>query len=67
MESFIVNQQFRVASVLDIAKKSFPFQGAVIKNTFSLPSFNQNFDAEKGITNPELLEDLKAIIQEFNA
>lgn len=55
------------ASVLDIAKKSFPFQGAAIKNTFSLPSFNQNFDTEKGIPNPELLENLKAIIQELNA
>lgn len=54
------------SSVLDIAKKLFPFQGAEIKNTFSLPSFNQNFDDEKGITNTELLDNLTSIINEIN-
>ena len=54
------------SSVLDIAQKSFPYQGAVIKNTFSLPSFYQNYDDEKGITHVELLEHLKAIINALN-
>lgn len=53
-------------SVLDIAKKLFPYQGAVVKNTFSLPSFYQNFDDETGITNSELAGNLKAIIAELN-
>ncbi len=54
------------SSVLDIAKNIFPYQAAVIKNTFSLPSFYQNFDDETGITNPELLDNLKTIIAELN-
>jgi hypothetical protein len=31
---------------LEIAKNRFPFQGAVVKGSFSLPSFNENFDAK---------------------
>jgi len=50
------------SSVLEIANKRFPFQGAVVKGSFSLPSFNDNFDAEKGITNEELKHDLLKII-----
>jgi chromate reductase, NAD(P)H dehydrogenase (quinone) len=50
------------ATVLESAKILFPFSGADVKATFSLPNFYQNFDFEKGITNIELLEDLKAII-----
>jgi chromate reductase len=53
------------SSVLEIAKKLFPYQGALIKNTFSLPSFYQNFEDEKGITNNELLNDLKNIVAEL--
>ena len=54
------------SSVLEIGKNLFPYQGAVIKNNFSLPSFHQNFDDKKGITNHELLNDLKIIISELN-
>ncbi|MCX6180387.1 MAG: NAD(P)H-dependent oxidoreductase [Bacteroidetes bacterium] len=54
------------ASVLDIAKNIFPRQGAIVKNTFSLPSFPQNFDDATGITNPDLLNQLKTIIKELN-
>jgi NAD(P)H-dependent FMN reductase len=54
------------ASVLEIAKNAFPRYGAVIKATFSLPSFNDNFDAENGkISNPELDKQLKEIINNF--
>ncbi len=35
-------------SVLEIAKNAFPRYGAIIKATFSLPNFNDNFDVEKG-------------------
>ena len=50
------------SSVLDIANKRFPFQGGMVKGSFSLPSFNDNFDAEKGITNEELKNQLLKIV-----
>ncbi|RDI52462.1 NADPH-dependent FMN reductase [Flavobacterium glaciei] len=54
------------ASVLEIAKKAFPFYGGNIKAAFSLPSFDANFDVEKGnISNPELDSQLKEIIKNF--
>ncbi len=54
------------ASVLEIAKNAFPRYGAVIKATFSLPSFNDNFDVDKGrISNPDLDKQLKDSIQNF--
>ena len=52
------------ASVLEIAKNAFPRYGADVKATFSLPSFNDNFDVEKGmISNIELDNQLKEIIK----
>ena len=54
------------ASVLEIAKSAFPRYGASIKNTFSLPNFNDNFDVEKGrISNEELDNQLKEIVKNF--
>jgi NAD(P)H-dependent FMN reductase len=55
------------ASVLESAKELFPRSGAVIKATFSLPSFNQNFDLEKGIINSELLDNLKVIVDQLQS
>ena len=55
------------ASVLDIAKTLFPRYGGNIKASFSLPSFNQNFDVEKGSISDENLDNqLKEIIRNFN-
>jgi chromate reductase len=54
------------ATVLESAKMLFPYAGADIKATFSLPSFYQNFDFDKGITNPEMLEKLKEILKNLN-
>jgi NAD(P)H-dependent FMN reductase len=51
------------STVLEIAKNRFPFQGAILKGTFSLPNFHENFDAGKGIINTELKQDLLKIIQ----
>lgn len=51
------------STVLEIAKNRFPFQGGIVKGSFSLPSFNDNFDTEKGIINLELKEELMKIIQ----
>ncbi len=54
------------ASVLEIAKSAFPRFGAILKATFSLPSFNDNFDVEKGrISNEELDKQLNDIIKGF--
>lgn len=50
------------SSVLEMANKRFPFQGAVVKGSFSLPSFNDNFDAEKGITNEDLKKELQNLV-----
>lgn len=50
------------ATVLEIAKSRFPFQGGIIKGSFSLPSFNDNFDDEKGIVNPVLKSQLLEIV-----
>jgi NAD(P)H-dependent FMN reductase len=41
------------SSVLE-SRKNLPFQGANVKGSFSLPSFNDNFDTKNGITNKEL-------------
>ena len=54
------------SSVLGIAKNAFPFYGGNIKATFSLPSFDANFDVTKGeISNAELDKQLKEIIKNF--
>ncbi len=50
------------ATVLEIAKNRFPFQGAIVKGSFSLPSFHQNFEGEKGIINVEFKNQLNEII-----
>lgn len=51
------------ASVLDIANNAFPRFGAVVKATYSLPSFNDNFDVEKAeISNQELRTELQKLI-----
>ena len=50
-------------SVLDRSKDRFPRHDANVLNTFSLPSFNENFDEEKGITNDDMRNELLEIIQ----
>ena len=55
------------ASVLDISKTLFPRYGGNIKASFSLPSFNQNFDVEEGKISDESLDNqLKEIVRNFN-
>jgi chromate reductase, NAD(P)H dehydrogenase (quinone) len=53
-------------TVLETAKNLFPFSGAQIKATFSLPSFYQNFDPTTGIKSPEHLAALKAIVAQLS-
>lgn len=45
--------------VLELAKNSFPHYGGNIIESFSLPSFNTNFDDDAGITNLKILNTLK--------
>jgi len=51
-------------SILEIAKNRFPFQGGVVKGTFSLPNFFENFDTAKGIVNQDLKNQLLGIIND---
>lgn len=51
------------SSVMEIALKRFPFDGAVIVGSMSLPSFNQNFSDAEGLTNPEFLARIKELVQ----
>ncbi len=44
-------------TVLDIAVKRMPFQGGIVAGSFSLPSFNENFDREKGIISNDALNN----------
>lgn len=50
------------ASVMEISEKYLPRFGAKIMATFSFPSFDLNFDNEKGIINEELKNKLMLII-----
>jgi len=50
------------SSVLEIAKNRFPFQGAVVKGSFSLPSFYENFDVVNGIIDNDLKHNLTQIV-----
>lgn len=55
------------ASVLEIAEKRFPYDGAEVLEVFSLPKFSEYFDADKGIINEEKLEELKEKTEKVKA
>ena len=50
------------SSVLEIASKRFPFQGGIVKGSFSLPSFYENFDVVNGIIHQEYKNQLLEIV-----
>lgn len=52
-------------SVLEIASKRFPFDGATLVETFSLPFFYEFFDAEKGILDQEKSKELEDKIEKI--
>ncbi len=58
------------ASVIELAKNRFPFNGGNIIETFSLPTFYDTFKEDVGITNETLQEELnnkvKIILQDFS-
>ena len=49
-------------TVLEIATKRFPFQGADVKGSFSLPTFYENFDDVNGIINMDFKNQLLQIV-----
>ncbi len=51
------------SSSLEIGLKRFPFDGAEIIGSMSLPSFNQNFSETEGISNPEYLAKVKELVK----
>lgn len=53
------------ASVLEIASKRFPFDGAQVLDTFSLPFFYEFFEAEKGIIDDEKSKELQLKIEKI--
>lgn len=55
------------ASVLNLAKTTLPHYGAKVVETFSLPSFYENFKAESGIVNVEFATELKTKIKKIKA
>jgi NAD(P)H-dependent FMN reductase len=54
-------------TVLAAALNRFPFHGAEIVGHFSLPKFNENFNAETGITEPQLLAAFNLMIEQAKA
>ena len=54
------------SGVLSSAKTAFPFQGAKVVGSFSLPSFFQNFSDTDGITDPVLIETFRAQLANLN-
>lgn len=52
--------------VIEAGKNRFTWNGASeVTNTFSLPAFGENFDAEVGIVHEEKLAELKEKLTEF--
>lgn len=52
-------------NVMNAAKSFFPSCGANIVESFSLPRFYKTFDEQKGIIDPELLEEFESKIINF--
>jgi len=49
---------------LEAAKTRFPIHGADIVGSFSLPRFNENFDAGRGILEDDLRNAFNQLIEE---
>ena len=54
-------------TVLEIATDSFQRRGGEVIASFSLPSFNDNFDSKSGITDSELLSEFRSKLEQFKA
>ncbi len=54
-------------SVLELAKRSAPFMGGEVVASFSLPTFNQNFSPDSGISDANLNRQWQEQLQAFEA
>lgn len=54
------------ATVLDIAVNKFKWMNSNTQVSFSLPSFNDNFTNEEGITDQELKASFDQVLSQFN-
>ncbi|MBO3698190.1 NADPH-dependent FMN reductase [Roseivirga sp. E12] len=52
-------------TVLKQASQTFPYQGSDVSGEFSLPSFNQNFSDEAGITDASLRTEFENQLNSF--
>lgn len=52
-------------TVLNLAATSFPFMGGQVAAKFSLPSFQQNFSQEMGISDSNIRAQFKAVLASF--
>ena len=52
-------------NVLSTAVGAFPHQGAQVAASFSLPSYNQNFGPDQGITDSELANEFEVQLANF--
>ncbi len=50
-------------NALGLAENLFGMFKAEVLGSFSLPKFHENFEADKGITNPELQAELAAVLK----
>lgn len=50
---------------LEVVKASFPRYGASLSGTFSLPSFNENFSEDGGITDADLSQAHESALNDF--
>lgn len=53
------------SSVLKVAVNDFPHRGGTVAASFSLPSFGQNFSKEEGITDNDLRNEFKELVNLF--
>ncbi len=54
-------------SVLEHATNTFPYRGATVTGSFSLPSFFQNFSNEEGIKDQELRTEFENHLETFTS
>lgn len=53
------------STVLEIARDRFPRNDASVIGALSVPSFNENFDLEKGIINPDIKQALNDLLHKI--
>lgn len=50
------------STVLETAVQRFPFNGAVVVGSMSLPNFHKNFNEEKGLLDQQIMQQLKEVL-----